>query len=440
MKMQQTFRHGQLGHLYASLRAAWVDVERMPLVEHRGIAMLSRRLFLKSSAAVASCLASSLTVARSANAPGVSDTEIKFGQTMPYSGPASAYGVNGRTEVAYFKMMNEMGGINGRKLNLISLDDSLSPSKTVEQTRRLIEQEEVAFVFGSPGTASNSAIRPYLNDNKVPQLFVASGDSMFGDPQHYPWTIGFYPNYRSEARNYAKHILRTKPDAKIAVLYQKVAFDDYPVGLREGLGLDHAQMIFAEVSYQVSQPTIDSEVVALQASGADTLIIAATPKFAAQAIRKVYDIGWNPLRYLGYPSASIATVLKPAGLDKAKGLISASFAKDPTDARWKDDAGYKEWVTFVAKYLTPADLIDSNAVDSFGAAATLIQVLKQCGDDLSRENIMRQAANLKDLELPMLLPGIKINTSPDNFYPLRQMQLATFNGGSWELFGDLISG
>jgi branched-chain amino acid transport system substrate-binding protein len=402
--------------------------------------MMSRRLFLQSSAGAATYLASGLAIARVANAPGVTDTEIKFGQTMPYSGPASAYGVIGRTEVAYCKMTNEMGGVNGRKLNLISLDDSLSPSKTVEQTRRLIEQEQVAFVFGSPGTASNAAIRSYLNDNKAPQLFVASGDSMFGDPQHYPWTIGIYPNYRSEARNYARHILRTKPDAKIAVLYQKVAFNDYPVGLREGLGLDHAQMIVTEVSYALSQPTIDSEIVTLQASGADTLIIAATPKFAAQAIRKAYDIGWNPLRYLGYPSASIATVLKPAGLDKSKGLISASFAKDPTDPLWKDDAGYKEWAGFVAKYLTPPDLGDANAVVSFGAAATLVEVLRQCGDDLSRESIMRQAANIKDLELPMLLPGIKVNTAPDNFYPIRQMQLTTFNGESWKLFGDLLNG
>jgi branched-chain amino acid transport system substrate-binding protein len=402
--------------------------------------MLSRRLFLQSSAAAASSFASGLAIARDANAPGVTDTEIKFGQSMPYSGPASAYGVIGRTEVAYCKMTNEMGGVNGRKLNLISLDDSLSPSKTVEQTRRLIEQEQVAFVFGSPGTASNAAVRSYLNDNKVPQLFVASGDSMFGDPQHYPWTIGIYPNYRSEARNYARHILRIKPDAKIAVLYQKVAFNDYPVGLREGLGLDHAQMIVTEVSYALSQPTIDSEIVTLQASGADTLIIAATPKFAAQAIRKAYDIGWNPLRYLGYPSASIATVLKPAGLDKSKGLISASFAKDPTDPLWKDDAGYKEWAGFVAKYLTPPDLGDANAVVSFGAAATLVEVLRQCGDDLSRESIMRQAANIKDLELPMLLPGIKVNTAPDNFYPIRQMQLTTFNGESWKLFGDLLNG
>jgi branched-chain amino acid transport system substrate-binding protein len=402
--------------------------------------MVSRRLFLQSSVAAATYLASGLAIARAASAPGVTDTEIKFGQTMPYSGPASAYGVNGRTEVAYCKMTNEMGGVNGRKLNLISLDDSLSPSKTVEQTRRLVEQEQVAFVFGSPGTASNAAVRSYLNDNKVPQLFVASGDSMFGDPQHYPWTIGFYPNYRSEARNYAKHILRTKPTAKIALLYQKVAFDDYSVGLREGLGLNHAEMIAAEISYEVSQPTIDSEIVTLQASGADTLIIAATPKFAAQAIRKAYDIGWNPLRYLGYPSASIATVLKPAGIDKSKGLISASFAKDPTDPLWKDDIGYKEWARFVAKYLTPTDLIDANAVVSFGAAATLVEVLKQCGDDLSRDSIMRQAANIKDLELPMLLPGIKVNTGPDRFYPIRQMQLTTFNGESWKLFGDLLNG
>jgi branched-chain amino acid transport system substrate-binding protein len=402
--------------------------------------MTTRRTFLASSAASAACMASGTWAARAANAPGVTDAEIKIGQTMPYSGPVSAYSVIGRTEIAYCKMTNERGGVNGRKLNLISLDDGARPAKTVEQTRRLIEQEQVAFIFGTVGTASNEAIRPYLNDIKAPQLFVASGDSRFDDPQHYPWTIGFYPNYRTEARNYAKHILKTKPDAKIAVLYQKVAFDDYLAGLHDGLGPVRLEMIVKELSYEVAEPTVDSHVVTLQATGANTLIIAATPKFAAQAIRRAYDIGWTPVRYLGYPSASIATVLKPAGLDKSKGLITAVFAKDPTDARWKDDPGYKEWAAFVAKYLTPADLIDANAVDSFCAAATLVQVLRQCGDDLSRDNIMRQAANLKDFELPMLLPGIRINTSPDHFYPISQMQLATFDGESWALFGDLIDG
>jgi branched-chain amino acid transport system substrate-binding protein len=403
--------------------------------------MITRRFLLQSSAASAAYLASGVWPARAANAPGVTDTEIKIGQTMPYSGPASAYGAVGRTEAAYFQMINEMGGINGRKLNLISLDDGYSPPKTVEQTRRLVEQEKVAFIFGSLGTPTNTAIRSYLNDNKVPQLFISTGASMFGDPQHYPWTMGAIPNYQTEAHIFAKQILRTKPDAKIGVLYQNDGFGkDYLIGLRDGLGVDHAAMIIKEVSYEVFEPTIDSQVVTLQGTGADTFLIAAIPKFAAQAIRKAYDIGWMPVRYMSYVSGSITATLKPAGLDKSKGLITGLFGKDPTDPRWKDDPGYKEWAAFVAKYLTPNDLIDGNATTAFGYAAMLIQVLKQCGDDLSRENIMRQAANIKDLELPLLLPGIKVNTSPDNYYPIQQMQLATFNGESWELFGDIISG
>jgi branched-chain amino acid transport system substrate-binding protein len=404
-------------------------------------AMVSRRLFLQSSAVSTAYLASGLWAAQAANAPGVTDTEIKIGQTSPYSGPASAYGVFGRTHAAYFKMINEMGGINGRKLNLISLDDGYSPPKTLEQTRRLVEEEQVAFIFGTLGTPTNAAIRSYLNENKVPQLFVITGANMFGDPQHYPWTMAFSPPYQTAARIFAQHILAGTPDAKIGVLYQNDSFGkDYLIGLREGLGVDHNAMIVKEVPYEVTEPTIDSQIVTLQGSGADTLIIAATPKAGAQTIRKAYDIGWMPARYISYTASSIATTLKPAGLDKSKGLITSQFTKDPTDARWKDDPGYKAWAAFAAKYMSAADSIDFNAVNGFGVAAMLIQVLKQCGDDLSRENIMRQAANLKDLDLPMLLPGIKINTSPDNFYPIRQMQLAAFNGESWELFGDVLSG
>jgi len=402
--------------------------------------MITRR-FLLQSAAAAAYSAQSFRTARAENAPGVTDTEIKIGQTMPYSGPASAYGAIGRTDAAYFKMINDQGGVNGRKLNLISLDDGYSPPKTVEQTRRLVEQEGVAFIFGSLGTPTNAAIRSYLNDNKVPQLLIASGAAMFGDPQHYPWTMGGGLNYQTEAHIFGKHILASKPEAKIGVLYQNDSYGkDYLIGLRDGLGVDHAAMVVKEVSYEVTDPTVDSQVATLQGTGADTLIIAATPKAAAQAIRKAYDIGWTAVRYLNYPARSIAATLKPAGLDKSKGLISGAFGKDPTDPRWKDDSGYKQWATFGAKYLTSYDLIDANAVLGFHAAATLIQVLKQCGNDLSRQNIMRQAANLKDLELPMLLPGVKVNTSPDNFYPIRQMQLATFNGESWDLFGEVLTG
>jgi branched-chain amino acid transport system substrate-binding protein len=399
--------------------------------------MINRRTFLQSSAAAAA-FAASAGSACADNAPGVTDSEIKIGQTMPYSGPASAYGVIGRTEAAYFKMINERGGVNGRKINFISLDDAYSPPKTVEQIRRLVEQEQVAFIFNSLGTPPNAAIRQYLNDNKVPQLFVATGAAMFSDPAHFPWTMGWQPNYQTEAKIFAKHILKTKPDAKIAVLYQNDGFGkDYLTGLKDGLGSDHASMVIKEASYETSEPTVDSQIVTLQGSGADVLLIAATPKFAAQAIRKTFDVGWTPIRYMTDVSQSIASVMKPAGLDKSKGVITGVYGKDPTDARWKDDPGFKEYAAFIDKYMTPKDLIDANAVYGFGLGATMIQVLKQCGNDLSRANVMKQAANLKDLELPMLLPGIKINTSPDNFSPIRQEALASFNGESWEQFGEL---
>ena len=402
--------------------------------------MITRRTFLQSSAAAAA-FAASAGPARADNAPGVTDTEIKIGQTMPYSGPASAYGVIGRTEAAYFKMINDQGGINGRKINLISLDDAYSPPKTVEQVRRLVEDEKVAFLFQTLGTAPNLAIRQYLNDNKVPQLFVSTGAAVFADPQHFPWTIGFNPNYQTEARIYGKHILSTKPDAKIGVLYQNDGFGkDYLIGLKDALGADHAGMMVKEVSYETSEPTVDSQVVTLQGSGADVFIIAATPKFAAQAIRKSSDLGWNAVRYLSNVSPSIATVLKPAGLEKSKGLITAYYGKDPTDARWKDDPGMKQWQAFCAKYMSAAVVNDANAAYALGAAGTMAQVLKQCGNDLSRESIMKQAANLKDLELPLLLPGMSINTSPTNFSPIRQMQLASFDGASWQLFGNLLMG
>jgi branched-chain amino acid transport system substrate-binding protein len=401
--------------------------------------MITRRTFLQSSAAAAAF--ASAGSARAENAPGVTDTEIKIGQTMPYSGPASAYGVIGKAGTAYFKMINEMGGVNGRKINLISLDDGYSPPKTVEQVRRLVEDEKVAFLFNTLGTAPNLAIRQYLNDNKIPQLFVATGASTFSDPKHFPWTMGWQPNYQTEARIFGQNILKTKPDAKIGVLYQNDGFGkDYLIGLKEGLGPDHAGMVIKEASYETSEPTVDSQVVTLQGSGADVFLIAATPKFAAQAIRKSSDLGWNAVRYMTDVSQSISSVMKPAGLDKSKGVITAVYGKDSTDARWKDDPGYKQFAAFIEKYMTPNDLADANAVYGFGTAATMVQVLKQCGSDLSRENVMKEAANLKDLELPMLLPGMHINTSPDNFSPIRQMKLASFNGESWEQFGELLMG
>jgi branched-chain amino acid transport system substrate-binding protein len=403
--------------------------------------MFTRRFLLQSSAASAAYLVSGVWPARAANAPGVTDTEIKIGQTMPYSGPASAYGVIGRTEAAYFKMTNEQGGINGRKINLISLDDGYSPPKTVEQVRRLVEQEQVAFLFNTVGTAPNVAIRQYLNDNKVPQLFVATGASMFSDPKNFPWTIGFNPNYQTEAHIYGKYILSTKPDAKICVLYQNDGLGkDYLIGLKDSLGADRAGMIVKEASYETSEPTIDSQIVTLQGSGADLMLIAATPKFGAQAIRKTFDLGWTPVRIISNVSSSINAALKPAGLEKSKGLITATYGKDPNDPRWKDDPGLKEWKDFTTKYMSATEFTDLNAVYGFGAAATMVQVLKQCGNDLSRENIMKEAASLKNLQGPMGLPGATINTSPDNYSPIRQMQLSKFNGESWELFGDILSG
>jgi branched-chain amino acid transport system substrate-binding protein len=402
--------------------------------------MTTRRTFLQTGAAAATLIAAGAFRARADNAPGITATEIKIGQTMPYSGPASAYGVIGRVEAAYFKMVNEQGGVNGRKINLISLDDGYSPPKTVEQVRRLAEQEGVAFFFNTLGTAPNVAIRQYLNDNKIPQLFVATGAAVFSDPEHFPWTIGFQPNYQTEARIFGRHILKTKPDAKIGVLYQNDGFGkDYIVGLRAGLGPEHTAMIVKEVSYETSEPTVDSQVTTLQGTGADVFVIAATPKFAAQAIRKAYDLGWDATRYVTDVSLSISSVMKAAGFEKAKGVITANYGKDASDPRWKDDAGFKAWREFAEKSLSASDLLDSNAIYGFGAAITLIQVLKQCGDDLSRDNILKQATSLKDLELPMLLPGIKINTSPTNYSPIRQMQLQSFDGESWQLFGDLIS-
>jgi branched-chain amino acid transport system substrate-binding protein len=403
--------------------------------------MISRRTLLQMGAASATALAIRSRPAFAANAPGITDTEIKIGQTMPYSGPASAYSVIGKAESAYFRMVNEAGGVNGRMINLLSLDDGYSPSKTVEQVRRLVEQEQVAFIFNSLGTPSNTAIRNYLNENKVPQLFAATGSSKFNDPQHFPWTMGWQPSYWTEAAIFARHIVATKPDAKICVLYQNDDFGkDYLDGLKATLGASHAAMIVREASYEVSEPTVDSQIITLQDSGASVFVIAASPKFAAQALRKSYDIGWKPVRYLTNVSYSVGAVMKPAGLEKSTGAMTGAYVKEATDPRWKEDAGMQQWLAFMKKYMPGANVSDNNLNYGCDVAATLVQVLKQCGADLSRERIMKEAANLKDLELPMLLPGIRINTSPENFSPIRQMQLARFNGESWELFGDLLSG
>jgi branched-chain amino acid transport system substrate-binding protein len=402
--------------------------------------MITRRFLLQSAGVAAAYSAQGFCAARAENAPGVTDTEIKIGQTMPYSGPVSAFGIIGRTELAYFKMINEQGGVNGRKLNLISVDDAYSPPKTVEQTRRLVEQEQVAFIFGTVGTAPNTAISTYLNENKIPQLFIASGVSKFADPQRLPWTITFDPNRRSEGRLFAKQIAMTRSEAKIGVLYQNDDLGrDYLAGVRDGLGADHTTMLAKAASYEVSDPTVDSQIITLQGAGVDSLIIAATPKAAALAIRKVYDLGWAPERYLATIASSITAVLKPAGIEKSKGVITNLWAKDPTDPRWKDDPDCREWATFVARYMTPVDLAELNASYGYKVASLMTYVLKRCGDDLSRENIMRQATHIKEYVSPLALPGAKINTSPDDYRVNRQFQLARFNGVNWETFGELLT-
>ena len=401
--------------------------------------MGSRRAFLQSSAASVATLACGVWPACADNAPGVAETEIKIGQTMPYSGPLSAYGLIGKTDAAYFAMINKSGGVNGRKIRLISLDDEYNPAKTFEQTRRLVEHEGVAFIFNSLGTWTNGAIRPYLNMNEIPQLFVASGAEMFAEPEGFPWTMGWQPSYQTEAAIFGKHMLATKPDAKIGVLYQDDKFGkDYMVGLKEGLGAKHAQMIVETATYETGALTIDSQVVAIRRAGADTFLIVAPQELAEQAINKAFDIGWTPIRYVTGVSQSISSTMTATGLEKLKGAITAVYDKDPSDARWSDDPGFREYAAFITKYMSRAERDDARVVNGFGVAATMVHVLMQCGPDLSRKNIMYQAANIKDLELPMLLPGVKINTSPSNYHPIRKMQLASFNGSSWELFGDLL--
>ena len=371
--------------------------------------------------------------------PGASDTEIKIGQTMPYSGPASAYGTLGKAEAAYFKKVNDEGGINGRKIVFISLDDGYSPPKTVEATRRLVEQDEVLLMFGSLGTPSNTAVHAYLNARKVPQLFIATGATKWDDPKNHPWTMGLQPNYQTETRIYAKHILLTRPNAKIAVLYQNDDYGkDYLKGLKDGLGDKAAKMIVAEATYEVTDPTVDSQMVALQGSGADVFIDITTPKFAAQAIRKAYDSGWKPIHYLNSVANYVGSVLAPAGLEKSAGLISTLFAKDPTDPTWSSDPGMLEWRAFMKKYYPDGDLTNNLNVGGFGAAHTLVHVLRQCGDNLTRENVMRQAASLKDFSAPTSLPGIKVNTSPTDFAPTKSMQPVRFDGKTWVSFGDVL--
>jgi branched-chain amino acid transport system substrate-binding protein len=386
-------------------------------------------------------MASSGALAQKKYDTGASDTEIKIGNIMPYSGPASAYGVIGRTEAAYFKMINEKGGINGRKINFVSYDDAYSPPKTVEQARKLVESDEVLLIFNSLGTPPNSAIHKYMNSKKVPQLFVATGATKWNDPKHFPWTMGWQPNYQSETRIYAKYILKNMPNAKIAVLYQNDDYGkDYLKGLHDGLGAKAKTMIVAEESYETTEPTVDNHIVKLKASNADVFINISTPKFAAQAIKKVAEIGWKPTHFLNNVSASIGSVIKPAGFDNAKNIISAAYLMDPSDPQWKDNAGMKSFDEFLTKHFPEGNRLDGGVMVGYNVAQTMAEVLKRCGDNLTRANIMKQAASLKDYRSSNLLPGIKINTSAADFAPISQLQLMKFSGERWVLFGDIISG
>ncbi|MGM4989443.1 ABC transporter substrate-binding protein [Tardiphaga sp. OK245] len=371
---------------------------------------------------------------------GASDTEIKIGNIMPYSGPASAYGVIGKTEEAYFKKINAAGGINGRKINFISYDDAYSPPKTVEQARKLVESDEVLLVFNSLGTPPNSAIQKYMNSKKVPQLFVATGATKWNDPKDFPWTMGWQPNYQSETQIYAKYLLKEKPGAKIAVLYQNDDYGkDYLKGLKDGLGAKAASMIVVEESYETSEPTIDNHIVKLKSLNADVFVNITTPKFAAQAIKKAAEIGWKPMHFLNNVSNSIGSVMKPAGFENSQDIISAAYLKDVADTQWNNDPGMKEFLAFLDKDFPEGNKLDGLIVTGYGVAQTLVEVLKKCGDNLTRENVMKQAASLKDFRTEVLLPGIKINTSATDFAPISQLQLMRFKGDKWELFGEVIS-
>jgi branched-chain amino acid transport system substrate-binding protein len=409
--------------------------------------MKNKKLSLLASSLVSVTAATALAVLTTQGAlaqkkydTGASDTEIKIGNIEAYSGPASAYGVIGKTEEAYFKMINDQGGVNGRKINWISYDDGYSPPKTVEQTRKLIESDEVFLVFNALGTPTQTAVQKYQNTKKVPQLFVATGASKWNDPKDFPWTMGFQPSYRVEARIFAKYILQTKPDAKVAVFYQNDDFGkDYLAGLKDVFGDKASSIIIAEESYETTEPSIDSHIVKLKGTGADVLVNISTPKFAAQTIKKLAELEWKPMHLMTDVSISIGAVMKPAGLEASEGVMSAGYIKDASDPQWKDDDGMKKLMTFIDKYMPGANVSDTNIPYGYAAAQTMIQVLKQAGDDLTRENVMKQAASLKDFTPDTLLPGVKINTSATDFAPIEQLKMMQFKNGQWVFFGDIIS-
>jgi branched-chain amino acid transport system substrate-binding protein len=402
--------------------------------------MRMHRSWLFAAALLAgAALAASPAAAQKKYDPGASDTEIKIGNTNPYSGPASAYGTIGKTIAAYFNKVNAEGGVNGRKIDFISYDDGYSPPKTVEQVRKLVESDEVLLVFQPLGTPSNTAIQKYMNAKKVPQLFVATGATKWNDPKHFPWTMGWQPNYQSEGHIYAQYLLKNHPNGKVGILYQNDDYGkDYVKGLKDGL--NGKMPIISEQPYETTDPTVDSQIINLKASGADAFFNVTTPKFAAQAIKKAAEIDWKPVHLLNNVSNSVGAVLKPAGFDNSKGILTTAYLKDPTDPTWKADPAYKEWLAFMDKYYPDGDKTSTFTVFGYAVAQTMVQTLQQCGDDLTRENVMKQAAGLKNFQLGMALPGIAINTGPDDFAPIKQMQMEKFNGERWELFGPVLSG
>ena len=395
---------------------------------------------------ITACLAASLVLACGPAAaqkkydPGASDTEIRIGQTMPYSGAASIYGEVGKTQAAYFRMVNDQGGINGRKLKFLSLDDAYSPPKTVEGVRKLVEQDEVLFLYGMFGTATNTAVHRYVNAKKVPHLLLLTGASKWNDPQKNPWSMSFYPDYPSEAKVYARQILETKPNAKIAVLYQNDDYGrDYLKGFKEGLGAKAKAMIVAEASYELTDPTVDSQIVQLRGSGADVLVSFSTAKAAIQTLRKVHDSGWKPTHYLAQGAALIGAVFNPAGPEKAVGVISTAYAKDPNDKQWENDAAYREWLAFMKKYRPDADLTLGSHVYAYSSARLMVEILRACGDRLTRENVLKQAASIKAVQLPMFLPGVVVSSGPDDYRLIRSLQPVTFDGKRWNPLGGFVS-
>jgi len=408
-------------------------------MKNKKLSLLTSHLISVTAAAALTVLATQNAFAQKKYDTGASDTEIKIGNVEAYSGPASAYGVIGKTEEAYFKMINEQGGINGRKINFISYDDGYSPPKTVEQVRKLIESDEVFLVFNALGTPTQTAVQKYHNSKKVPQLFLATGASKWNDPKDFPWTMGFQPSYRVEARIFAKYILKAKPNAKVAVFYANDDFGkDYVAGLKEIFGDKSPSILIAEESYETTEPSIDSHIVKLKGTGADVFVNISTPKFAAQAIKKMAELEWKPMHVMTDVSISIGAVMKPAGLDASEGVLSAGYLKDASDAQWANDEGMKKFLAFIDKQMPGSNISDTNLVYGYTAAQTMVQVLKQAGDNLTRENVMKQAASLKDFAPDAVLPGIRLNTSASDFAPIEQLQMMQFKGGKWELFGDVI--